>query len=268
MYHRVDSGRSGTSGGLSVYRFSRDEMGNSHLQFEACRLLIGLLIDYFERTDPARLYRIGSELNFLLSPDDPKRKVVPDLYVMEDEPQAGPKLPSWKKWEHEDKVPTVAIEVVSDSYEKDYTPEEMPARYTELGVSELVRYDPDHAGHRRGRYERRLFGHFVRNEQGVLAEQEVEGEAVRLHTYPLWLVHRPPYHLRLATGDSTKELTLWPTAAERERARAREADERVRAAEERARSEAERAAAADERAAQAEAEVERLREELARLRGE
>jgi hypothetical protein len=111
----------------------------------------------------------------------------------------------------------------------------------------------------------------------VLVEQEVEGPAVRLRTYPIWLVHRPPYHLRLATGGSAAELTLWPTAEERARELARlvrEADERARseaeraAAEaERAAAEAERAAAEAERAAQAEAEVERLRAELARLRG-
>jgi Uma2 family endonuclease len=239
-------------------------MGNSHLQFEACRVLIALLIDYLRRRHGERVYRVGSELHFHLDPDDLNQKVVPDLYVMEDEPQAGPKVPSWKKWEHDGKVPSLAVEVVSDSYKKDYSPEEMPRKYTELGIKELVRYDPDHADHRRTKYERRLFGHFVRDEQGTLVEQPVEGDRVKLHSYPIWLVHTEPYHLRILTGPSKAELVPWPTADERERA----TDERARRETERAASEAERAASEAERATRAEAEVRRLQAELLRLRGE
>ncbi len=252
-------------------------MGNSHLQFEACRVLIALLIDYLKRRHTSRLYRIGSELHFHLNPDDLSQKVVPDLYVLEDEPQAGPKVPSWKKWEHSNKVPSLGVEVVSDSYQKDYSPEEMPRKYAELGVKELIRYDPDYAEHRRTKYQRQLFGHFIRNEQGILVEEPVEGDRVKLRSYPIWLVHTLPYHLRILTGPNAEELVLWPTSDERERAsaeRERATDERARlaaeqaaTADEQAATAAEQAATADERAASAEAEVRRLQAEILRLRG-
>jgi Uma2 family endonuclease len=263
------------------YHFSSDEMGCSHLQFEVLRVLVNLLISYFANRLP--LHRVAGELNFLLDPADEKRKVVPDLYIMEGEPQGGPKLPSWKFWEHGGKVPTFVLEVVSDAYTKDYTPEEIPARYEELGVQELVRYDPDFSAHRRGKHPRRLLSHFVRDDQGRLVEQEVTGEHVRLRCYPLWLLHRPPYYLRLATGASSDQLTLVPTDAERaqqalalaqaeaERAqaesdRAQAEAERAQAESDRAQAEAERAQAEARRADEAEQELARLRAELARLR--
>jgi Uma2 family endonuclease len=242
-------------------------MGCSHLQFEVLRVLVNLLISYFAHQLPLR--RVAGELNFLLDPADESRKVVPDLYIMDDEPQGGPKLPSWRRWEHGGKVPTFVLEVVSDAYTKDYAPHEIPARYEELGVRELVRYDPDFSGHRQGKYPRRLLSHFVRDAQGKLIEQEVSGGHVQLQSYPLWLLHRPPYYLRIATGTSADQLVLFPTDAERARtetARAEQAVERAQAESERAQTESERAQIESERAQRAESEVERLRAELARLR--
>ena len=260
MNNRVDSAPpAGTS---RPYHFPSDQMGNSHMQFEVLRVLVGLLIDFFSHAQ--RLYRIGGELNFFLDPGDLSRKVVPDMYILEDEPQGGPKVPAWKPWEHGGKVPTVALEVVSDAYTKDYKPEEIPARYEQLGVRELVRYDPDFSGHKRSKYPRSLLSHFVRDDKGKLVEQPVSGEAVGLRTYPFWLVHQAPYYLRLATGAGVESLILRPTDAER----AQQEKERARGALEEARKETERAQAETERANQAEAEVERLRAELARLRGE
>ena len=239
-------------------------MGNSHLQFEACRILIGLLIDYLSTA--LRTYRVGAELNFLYDQDDPSAKVVPDLYILADEPQVGPKVPSWKPWEHEGKVPNLVIEVVSDSYRKDYTPEEMPQRYERLGVAELIRYDPDYAGHPRSKYPRRLFSQFLRDKSGALVERPLaEGaQQVQLHSFPFWLVHQAPYTLRLAEGAEADGLKLLPTASEV----AALAQKDARAACERAESEKERAESEKERARRAEAEVERLRVELAALRAQ
>ena len=133
-------------------------MGYSHLQHEVCRVTGGLFISYF--IAQRRMVRVGGELNFVVREGHPPLLVVPDLYILEDEPQSGPKVPLWKPAEHEGKVPTLAVEVVSDSYQKDYDPEEALSRYQELGVLEVVRYDPDFAGHRRTKHTRRLLTHF------------------------------------------------------------------------------------------------------------
>lgn len=230
-------------------------MGCSHLQFEVLRVLVNLLISYFANQHQGRLFRVAGELTFSLDPADETRKVVPDLYIMEDEPQGGPKLPSWKFWEHEGKVPSFALEVVSDAYTKDYMPDEICGRYQQLGVPELIRYDPDFSTTRPRTAERRLLTHWVRNEAGILVEQPVEGAYVRLRKYALWLLHRPPYYLRIATGDAVDRLELYPTDAER-------AQQSIKLAQ----TEAERARTEAERADDAERELRRLRAELARLR--
>ncbi len=100
--------------------------------------------------------------------------------------------------------------------------------------------------------------------QGALLERPTAGEFVQLVTYPLWLLHRPPFYLRIATGESAGGLVLWPTAAEQTRA----ADERARSADQQVRASLDLAQQEATRARQAEDELLLLREELARLRGE
>ena len=268
------------SPGVIIY--PSDKMGYSHLQHEVCRVTGGLFISYF--IAQRRMVRVGGELNFVVREGHPPLLVVPDLYILEDEPQSGPKVPLWKPAEHEGKVPTLAVEVVSDSYQKDYDPEEALSRYQELGVLEVVRYDPDFAGHRRTKHTRRLLTHFVRNAQGEFVAQPNigRGDRVFLKRYALWLIHQPRHILRLATG-TLEDLHIWPTDAERARteaARAKQAEtraqaeaeraqaeaERAQAEAERAQAEAERAQAEAERAQQAEDRIRVLEAELARLR--
>ena len=69
--------------------------------------------------------------------------------------------------------------MVSDSYRKDYTQEEMPQRYERLGVEEFICYDPDPAEHHDIKYPRRHFSHFLRDPSGALVEQPLPegGEA-------------------------------------------------------------------------------------------
>jgi hypothetical protein len=56
-------------------------------------------------------------------------------------PGNSPETGSWKTWEHG--TPELAIEIVSPSDARDQAWEEKIARYRELGVRELVRFDPD-----------------------------------------------------------------------------------------------------------------------------
>lgn len=197
---------------------------------------------------------VGGNQFMYLREGDTRLRVAPDVYVIEDETLRMEDVKSWRVWEHEGKGPSLAIEVVSDEYMKDYEPE-LLVRYQQLGVRELVRYDPEFSLHPRSQQPRRLLTHWVRDPSGALVEQPL---ATRRSLYSAvlgcWLVHQPARSLRVGVGPQGR--TLWPTAAERATAEAQ-----------RATAEAQRATAEAQRATQAESEVARLRAELERLRG-
>lgn len=122
--------------------FTEKEMGESDLQFAVCGGLVEQLVDYFAALN--RQMKVGGNLEFHYREDDPAGKVVPDVYVLEDEPPEARDLARWALWENGGKAPALAVEVVSRLARKDYTldPRGMIARYEELKVLELVRYDP------------------------------------------------------------------------------------------------------------------------------
>jgi Uma2 family endonuclease len=257
----------------SIHIFTEEDMGESDLQWAIAHLLHELLTDYLAAI--GRRVKVGGNLPFLYRPADRKAQVTPDIYVLEDEPAEEQDLGCWKTWERGGKVPSLAVEVVSRASAKDYTldPEGMLARYQDLGVPEVVRYDPAGHGPRRAR---RLLSHFTRNEKGVLIEQPLEQpDRVLIRRYGVWLLHVPPRRLRLGLG-AASELALWPTQkeridlAERRAAEAAEraVDEAQRAKTEarRARAEARRAEAEAQRAEAAERELAALRAELEQLR--
>lgn len=218
-----------------------DFRGESGLQTFVIQVLLDLLRDYAAQLE--RPVFVNSNQFFYYKKGDPRAVVAPDVYTIDGVTMHPSQVRCWKTWEPEAKPPTLAIEVVSDEYRKDYA-DTMLERYQQLGVRELVRYDPSH----RGRKNRELLAHFVREESGQLVRRPVFGERLQLVSYDLWLIPHAKDALRLGVGP--KGRSLWPTAAER------------------AAAEAERADAADERAAAAEAELARLRAELAALRGE
>jgi hypothetical protein len=266
-----------------------DDMGESGLQLFVIHLLLDLLKDYFATLE--REVFVGSNQFFYYKQGDPRSVVAPDVYVIDGVSLHPTEVKSWKTWEHDGKAPTLALEIVSDEYRKDYG-DKLVERYQDLGVRELVRYDPLHMVGRK----RELFAHFVRDEQGRLMRRPTFGDRVQLASYDLWLVHGPHDVLRLGVGP--KGASPWPTAQEKnaqaseraaseanradsEAARAAAETERAAAEAERAASEAnradseaaraaaeaERAAAEAARADSAQAELERLRAELAALRG-
>lgn len=228
---------------------SSDNMGESGLQFFVCSLLlIPLLRSYFSEYEQRVL--VGGNQNFYYEQGQPQRYIAPDAYVIQDEVTPLEDVKSWKLWEHGGKGPALAVEVVSDEYDKDYSPELLRV-YERLGVRELIRYDPLSTSHPRVTKHgpRRLLTHFVRDDAGRLVEQPLPRPGlVRSAVFGFWLVHQPTRSLRLALGP--RGTPLWPTEAER------------------AAAESERAAAESERATIAEATIERLQQELARLRGE
>ena len=81
---------------------------------------------------------IGCNQFVYWDPTDPEQWLAPDAFV-----RMGTKdelFPTWKSWERG--APHVAVEIMSENdSERDWN--EKLARYRRLGISELVRFDPD-----------------------------------------------------------------------------------------------------------------------------
>ena len=209
-----------------------EKVGEELLQ----RLILEVLRPLVERWLAERgvVALTGSDQFIYWRQGDAKRRVAPDLYVL---PGVAPDraIRSWKTWE-EHVVPSFALEIVALDATKDYV--EAPARYRELGVEELVLFDPHHA-ERPGRFRFQVFRRVGGRELvPILATDEarVSSEVLGCDLVAIG----PPSRLRLATGPGVTD--LYPTDAER--------------------AERERAEADRERAARLAAEA-----ELARLRG-
>ena len=202
---------------------------------------------------------VGADQFIYWRQHNPRVAVSPDVYVIPGvPPDADPK--AWLLWQH-DVMPSIAIEVVSDDWEKDYR--EMPEKYGDLGIPELVIFDPKHDAHPEGvRWQvyRRV------GKRGLVRVEVTNRDRVKSRTLRCWLRavgSGQQLCLRIAEG-ATGDL-LVPTAEERaatERS-AKEAERTAKEAE-RAAKEAERAAKEAERAAK-EAERAAKEEALARI---
>jgi Uma2 family endonuclease len=241
-------------------------MGEHELQ----RLIAEFLRPLLERWFASRseVVHAGADQFFYWVEGDPTQRIAPDVYVVPRVAQTPP-VASWKLWEMSAR-PSFALEVVGQDIDKDYN--DNPVLYAQLGVQELVLFDP----HATSRSRRRLRWQVFRRVKGRgLVRVEVSnGDRVRSKSLGCWLresEHRGHPVLRLATDDEGE--TLFPTEAEEERA-AKEAERAAKEAE-RAAKEAERAAKEEALAAvaeglaareRAEAENALLRAELASLR--
>jgi hypothetical protein len=170
----------------------------------------------------------------------PQKVVAPDVYVLPGVAREA-RISCLKVWEA-GVVPSFALEIVSpSSVDKDYR--EVPDRYAELGVAELVVFDPDYRkGRDRLRLQvfRRVRGRFVQ----VAATRE---DRVRSRVLGCWVRSvGKGEHVRLRLGTGERGDALVPTEAEAEHARAEQ--ERTRAE-------------------QAEEEIARLSAEIERIKG-
>jgi hypothetical protein len=82
---------------------------------------------------------IGCDQLVYWDPTDPKACLAPDAFVRLGQPDSL--FRSWKSWEQG--VPQVAVEIISDSDERDRDWDAKLSRYQRLGVAELIRFDPD-----------------------------------------------------------------------------------------------------------------------------
>jgi hypothetical protein len=236
----------------TIYPVS-EKVPESTLAREVANLLWKLTERFLaERGEVAR---VGSDQFIYYRQHDSSARVAPDLYVL---PGVDPetRIGAWKIWET-GVVPTVAVEVVSIDVRKDY--EESPLRHDEMGVRELIVYDPDHE---RGP-DRVLFQIYRRRGPKLAFVEATNRDRIRSKVLGCFLrsvgegTHR---RLRISTGPRGED--LFPTVEELAAA----AQDLAAAAVERADAAEEAAAAAEERAAAAEAELARLRAELAKPR--
>ncbi len=234
-----------------------EKLGEDSLQTFVAELFRGLVERHLAMQGKPTF--VGADQFIYWVQHHPEKVLAPDVYVLPGVPRDG-RVTCLKTWEA-GVVPSFALEIVSpNSVDKDYRL--APERYAELGVAELLVFDPDY---RRGKD--RLRFQVFRRVRGKLARVTVTKEdRVRSRVLGCWIRAVGTgggIRLRLATG--TGGDTLIPTEAEAERARAEQAD--ARAEQERARAEQERARAeqADARAEKAEDVILRLRAEIERI---
>lgn len=165
---------------------------------------------------------IGSDQLVYWNAADPSRCVAPDLFIRLGAPDTL--FDAWKTWERG--APEIAVEILSDSDATELVWEDRLKQYHELGVEELVRFDPVAPADSLRVWDR-IDDDLVEREleDPVAAESAVLGLC--------WVVTKDPSLgriLRLAKDASGGRLL--PTPVEREAMKRRDAERRVRELEE------------------------------------
>ena len=186
-------------------------VGESMLQRRIVELLRPLL-EWWLNVCRGVVAFVGADQFIYWRQYDPQAAIAPDVYVIPGvDPSAQPK--SWKLW-IDKVVPSLAIEVVSDEWEKDYR--DSPGKYDQVGIRELVVFDPDwEAAEDRLRWQvyRRV------GKRGLVRVEVTDKDRVKLHSLGCWLrVVGEGKDLRLRIGEGPAGEALVPTAEEREQA--------------------------------------------------
>jgi hypothetical protein len=155
---------------------------------------------------------VGADQFIYWRQHDPHARIAPDLYVL---PGVDPhtRVRTWKLWQDR-VVPSFALEVVSQDWEKDYS--DAPERYRQLGVPEVVIFDPgcdEHADGVRWQVFRRV------GKRGLVRVEASGADRVRLKVLGGWLRAvgaGGDTRLRIAVGPRGEELV--PTAEEEKEA--------------------------------------------------
>jgi len=154
-----------------------EKVGEDFLQ----RLIMELLRPLVERwfRECRRTALVGADQFIYWEQFNARKAVSPDVYVLLGVEPRTP-VTAWKVWES-GIVPAFAFEVVSSDRLKDY--EEVPRKYAELGVQELVLFDP-HVD----RSSRRTRWQVFRRESGDLTLVETtDADRVRSVVVDAWL---------------------------------------------------------------------------------
>ena len=149
---------------------------------------------------------IGSDQFIYWSASDPSRCLAPDAFMRLGTPDSL--FGSWKTWERG--APELAVEIVSEHDASERSWNDKLRKYHELGVSEVVRFDPDAPEGGRLRVWDRL--------EGDLVERLVETDATPSMVLGLFWVLVPAEGLtaalRLARDPEGRDLVLTPLETE------------------------------------------------------
>ncbi len=275
----------------SWYLTDEDDMGQSFEQFDCIQVLLSSLEQLVKERQWADVVA-GSDVFFGWVKSAPLVRISPDVFLMP-WPQDRPRPSSIQTWRQGHNPPSVAIEIVSEDWRKDY--EELPPKYEQLDAEELLIYDPEGAsrasmpGIKPPRGARRYaIQRFARDEEGVWLRTHAGDGAcwssvLEVHLVIVDTAHGPRPRLSF----DPRGCELVPTVAEHERLLKEAERERAEAADQRAEHERrlkevereraehesrlkeadrERAEVAEQRSAALEAELAALRAAL-RARG-
>ncbi|MBC8069967.1 MAG: Uma2 family endonuclease [Deltaproteobacteria bacterium] len=188
-----------------------DDVGESFEHGEMIRLLLSSLdVLGRERAWHDRLW--ASDQFFAWRPEHPLVRVSPDVYVLDD-PPPPPRPASWQTWLPGHRPPTLAIEIVSDDWTKDYR--EAPQKYWQLGCPELVIFDPSAVLHPGDSRERVPLQVYRRDADGAYVRVQCSDAAVFCEGIQAFLV---PRHVddvvRLRIASDAAGLDVVPSLAE------------------------------------------------------
>jgi len=174
-----------------------------------------LLFQFLEHAF-ADVAAVGSEQFVYWDPTNPRACLSPDAFV-----RFGGKsedFPSWKVWERG--APHVAVEIISESDAEEASWQEKLERYRHLGVSELVRFDPETP-----EQPLRIWD-FVGDD--LLERRLFESWAQSRHLGGYWRpVDQSDLGLTLRLSGDEEGLSLFLTLAEQEAKARRAAEQRI-----------------------------------------
>ncbi len=154
---------------------------------------------------------IGCDQFVYWDPTDPKACLAPDAFVRLGEPDTL--FRSWKAWERG--APHVAVEIISESDERDRDWDGKLGRYRRLGVTELVRFDPDAPD--------RPLRVWDLVEHDLVERMLVEHVAASRCLPGYWIIkEHPGVGPSLRLSHDARGAELYPTPQERAEARVRE----------------------------------------------
>ncbi len=152
----------------SWYLTDEDDMAQAPKQVIASEVFKAVAQARAEELGMADAF-ISLDAFFAWVESEPLVRVSPDVYVLEKCPEPMPE--SFQTWRSGHVPPLLALEVVSSNWQKDY--EDAPAKYAQLGVAELVIFDPWAVDHPDSKercpiqvYRRSADGIFVRASTG------------------------------------------------------------------------------------------------------
>lgn len=183
-----------------------DDVGEDLLQTLILEVLRPLIVALFAAREERAL--VGADQYIYWEKHNPRKVVAPDIYVL---PGVDPRsrVKSWKVWDT-GIVPSFALEVMGDDERKDV--EESPERYSELGVKELIVFDPEPERRSEGvrfRVFRRV------GKRGLVLVEATNEDRVRSKQLDAWLCAvGDGNEVRLRVGLGPTGDDLLPTEAE------------------------------------------------------